>query len=270
MNAGTRRIRGFEVAAHVYGPAGDAPVVVLVHGMMESAEVWGSLVARLCDRHRCVVLELPWNGQQGGFWGEILRPEEWLREALDAFGLQPDAWVAHSFGASTVLALLASRNTSDGAPVVLISPFYKASSEDVTWPLFQRYVNEFTDFIELSIRVRRAGLDPDVLRRMTEATRDRFGCYVWMNFWQLFARMPFLTLHHLTQPVLMLTGDEDFSSPLADVEALHAALPNGTLEVYRGCGHFLLSCREPQCVAAIDRHLADACLTDAELAAAAA
>ncbi|MDF3835348.1 alpha/beta hydrolase [Cupriavidus basilensis] len=236
-------------------------MVVLVHGMMEPPEVWSGVLARLRDRYRCVVLDLPWNGRQGGFWGEILCSEDWLREALDAFQLQPDAWVAHSFGASTVLALLARDAAFDRVPVALISPFYKVSSQDVTWPLFQRYVNEFTDFVELSIRLRRrrAALDPDVLRRMTEAARDSFGCYVWMNFWQLFARMPFLPLRHLTQPVLVLSGDEDFSSPLADAQALRAALPNAALEVHRGCGHFLLSCREQESAVAIDRFLVRTC-----------
>ena len=57
----------------------------------------------------------------------------------------------------------------------------------------------FTDFVELSIRARLKdrALDAAVLRRMTATARDAFGCYVWMHFWQLFARMPFLRLDRI-------------------------------------------------------------------------
>lgn len=259
MRLGTRRIQGFEVSADLHGPAdASAPIVVLVHGMMEPGDIWRSVLTRLSRGYRCVVLDLPWNGRQGGYWGLGLRPEDWLRTAVEAFELHPDAWIAHSFGASTLLAMLATSDEPSDAPVTLVSPFYKASSKDVTWPLFQGYVNRFTDFVELSIRVRmnHKELDPDVLRRMTEAARDSFGCYVWMNFWQLFARMPFVSVERLTQPVLTLTGAEDFSAPLADALALDAALPNGRLEVYPNCAHFLLSSRGEEAADAMARFLA--------------
>lgn len=264
MTSRSRVIHGFKVEAHSLGSTDDgAPLLVFVHGMMEPSRVWKPVAAALGDRYRCVVLDLPWNGEQGGFWGRHMGPQAWLRAALDGFGLKPDGWVAHSFGASAVLSLLATEERDDGAgaPAVLISPFFKHSHREVTWPLFERYVREFTRFVELSIRVRLRdkALDGNVLRRMTEAARDKFGCYVWTQFWQLFAEMPFLPLARLKQPMLLLTGADDFSSPLPDLEALAAALPNAALQVYPDCSHFLLSSSEREVSEATRRFLLAEC-----------
>jgi pimeloyl-ACP methyl ester carboxylesterase len=256
----THRIHGYEVTARHYGPP-DAPVVVLVHGMMESAQVWRPVVARLKGRYRCVMLDMPWNGHQGNLWGQDVRSEAWLEATLTAFNIQPDAWVAHSFGATTLLALLASTGKPDSdAPVVLISPFYKALHEDVTWSLFERYVTRFTGFVEMSITTRlKRELDHAVLRRMTETARDAFGCHVWVHFWQLFSRMPFLSLDQIRQPVLTLVGADDDSSPLADAQALSDALHRGAIEAFPDCGHFLLSQCEAAVTTAIDRFLYCTC-----------
>lgn len=259
MNSRSQLLHGYTLTAHAHGSADEeAPLVVLVHGMMEPAAVWQPVLDVLANGdapYRCVTLELPWNGLQGGLWGRHMCPQAWLQTALELFDLRPDAWVAHSFGASALLALLAGDRSGRGAeaPAVLISPFYKATHQEVTWPLFQRYVNEFTDFVELSIRVRMEDrvVDPVVLGRMTETARDAFGCYVWTEFWRLFAAMPFLPLQMVQQPVLLLTGTEDFSSPLPDVQALENALPDAGLQAYAGASHFLLSSRRNEITHAV-------------------
>jgi len=242
-------LHGYTVSAHWQGSSDPAaPLVVLVHGMMEPPRVWETLVPRLTadpPAWRCVSLELPWNGLQGGLWGRSLTPQQWLRAALERFELQADAWVAHSFGASTLLSLLAEQPDAPGAqaPAVLISPFFKRRPQDVSWPLFQRYVNEFQKFVELSLRVRLEGrpVDAAVLARMTETARDAFGCYVWMEFWRLFSAMPFLPLQRVEQPLLLLGGAQDFSAPVADLRVLAEALPSATLQSYPEASHFLLS-----------------------------
>lgn len=258
----TRRLHGHDVTAHHHG-APDAPLVVLLHGMMEPADVWHSVVHHLVQAdYRCVVLDMPWNGRQGGLWGQDVRSESWLNDTLDAFDLRPDAWIAHSFGASTLLAWLSSSDRPGAhAPAVLISPFYKARHQDITWPLFEQYVTRFTDFVAMSIRLRLGPrqIDPGVLHSMTEKARDAFGCYVWVHFWQLFSRMPFLRLERLRQPILTLTGTEDISSPLADAQALTTALPDGAIQAFPACGHFLLSHCESEAINAIDRFLAQVC-----------
>lgn len=270
MRSRSLSLHGFTLTAHAHGSVNeDAPLVVLVHGMMEPAAVWQPVLEVLTEGvspYRCITLEMPWNGLQGGLWGRHMAPQAWLQAALEQFDLHPDAWVAHSFGASALLALLSGNRSGRGAeaPAVLISPFYKATHQEVTWPLFQRYVNNFTDFVELSIRVRMEDrvIDPAVLGRMTEAARDAFGCYVWTEFWRLFAAMPFLPLHKVSQPVLLLTGSEDFSSALPDVQALESALPEAALQAYVGASHFLLSSRRDEVTRAVASFLSRVSLVE--------
>jgi len=254
-------LSGYTLQARIQGPVG-APLAVLVHGMMESTNAWAPLLPRLATRYRCVVLDLPWNGMQSGLWGRVLPPEQWLHAALERFQLCPDVWVAHSFGANTVLTLLARHPSLPGAtaPAALISPFYKASHHEVTWSLFQQYVNEFRDFVELSIRCRTTRpLAPDVLHRMTEAACENFGCYVWTEFWRVYASMPFLPLRELRQPLFVLTGSDDQCARLPDVKALVDNLPAGRLRVFRGAGHFLLNDSRHDIAGTIEQFLLSHC-----------
>jgi pimeloyl-ACP methyl ester carboxylesterase len=260
MTLRTRDVDGFVLSAReIERGAAGAPLLVLVHGMMEPADVWLP-VARPLARElglRCVALGLPWNGEQGGLWGQTRGPVCWLQRALDEFELAPDAWLAHSFGASTLLGLLSRSGPEQQRPAVLVSPFFKSCHTQVTWPLFERYVAEFIDFVRLSVRIRLGSrmVDAQVLERMTQSARDSFGCYVWMQFWQLFSAMPFLALERLQQPVLTLTGADDFSTPLEDVQALHRKLPQGQLVVYGAASHFLLASRRADVTRATARFL---------------
>lgn len=43
---------------------GDGPVVVFLHGVLMNGTLWDDVVDRLCDRHRCVVLEFPFGAHR--------------------------------------------------------------------------------------------------------------------------------------------------------------------------------------------------------------
>jgi pimeloyl-ACP methyl ester carboxylesterase len=251
---------GYTLSAHWSGAADDdAPLVVLLHGLLEPAMVWAPVIAKLPSYCRYVVLDMPWNGQQGGHWGMRRRPESWMDAAMKAFDLQPDAFVAHSFGASTLLSYLASDAAAGmrhGA-TILVSPFYKRRHAEFDWPLFRRYVAHFPLFVEESVSQRSGGriIEPDLMSRMVETGCDTFGVYNWMEFWQLFSRMPSLDLQRLTQPVLLVSGADDFSAPPADLRALAAALPQCSTEILPQTGHFLLDSRHATLASYIGRFL---------------
>ena len=235
---------------------------LLVHGMVENDEVWRPVLGALPEGICAVTLELPWSGARDALWGLTMAPEAWIGAALDAHGIVPDAIAAHSFGANAVLQMLADRALPQLQQLVLISPFYKPGSADMSWPLFQRYVAEFEHFIGLSMSVR-AGerqLSAEMFALIREKLRDSFGCYSWMQFWQLFSRTPFLQLQHLQLPCLVITGADDFSSPPDDVRALATRLPDARLVVYPECSHFCLTTKEKETVSLITDFMRDVSL----------
>ncbi|MDC8758948.1 alpha/beta fold hydrolase [Janthinobacterium fluminis] len=250
----TREVAGYPIRATYHGECAQPRATWLfVHGMVESDDVWASVPPLLPPGVVAVTLELPWSGRLDALWGLSMAPEQWLHAALEAHGIAPDGIVAHSFGANVVLQYLERHGSGGVAHLLLISPFYKASTGDVSWELFQHYVFEFERFIELSLTVRQGSrpLAPELFGAVRQKLRDQFGCYSWMQFWQLFSRTPFLSLREFTQPCLLITGADDFSSPLADVTALARGLPDARLVVFEDCSHFCLSSKRQETLAQI-------------------
>jgi len=85
---------------------GEGPDVVLVHGTPTSSVVWDGVVARLKERYRFHLLDLPGYGQSEKFEGQEVRLRSFARvlgEWLEAKGLEDPILVGHDFGAGTVL-----------------------------------------------------------------------------------------------------------------------------------------------------------------------
>lgn len=249
-----RTVAGYPIRATWHGTqVRPAATWLLVHGMVETDAVWRPVLDALPDGIRAISLELPWSGTRDSLWGLQMAPEAWILAALDAHGVVPDAIAAHSFGANAVLQMVAQEPFPQLRQLVLISPFYKATTAEVSWPLFQRYVGEFERFIGLSMTVRETErpLSAEMFAVIREKLRDSFGCYSWMQFWQLFSRTPFLPLQQLDVPCLVITGEDDFSSPIDDVKALVSRLPDARLVVYPDCSHFCLTTREKDTVSQI-------------------
>jgi pimeloyl-ACP methyl ester carboxylesterase len=64
--------------------------------------------------------------------------------------------------------------------------------------------------------------------------------------------LPFLPL--ISQPTLVLAGDDDPIIPLANSRILHALIPHAQRHVYPG-GHLELVCDPPRIVPVVERFL---------------
>jgi pimeloyl-ACP methyl ester carboxylesterase len=256
----SRDVAGYPIRASWYGTLEQPDATwLLVHGMVETDEVWRPVLDALPEGICAVTLEMPWSGTRDSLWGLKMAPEAWILAALDAHGVVPDAIAGHSFGANAVLQMLAQQAFPQLRQLILISPFYKPTTADMSWPLFQNYVGEFDRFIGLSMTVRASDrkLSDEMFAVIRDKLRDSFGCYSWVQFWQLFSRTPFLPLQQLAVPSLVITGADDFSSPLDDVRALVSRLPDARLVVYPDCSHFCLTTREKEAVSHITDFMRD-------------
>jgi pimeloyl-ACP methyl ester carboxylesterase len=225
--------------------------VVLLHGLLDDSTGWARVMER--SSHPCLAIDLP------GFGGSSLplqpRIEAYARDveaALEHLGLVHATVVGHSLGGAVATALAERSDAVDGLalvapagfgtlrlaewvalpgvsavaqaalPLGLANPLVVAAAYS-TMVAHRRLPSR-----ELVGRLRRSALRAGRGARMAveavaEAGRSADG----------FHRRPV----RFEGPVSVLWGDRDALVPPAHAEAVKAALPQATVEVWRAMGH---------------------------------
>lgn len=221
----------------------DAPWhLVTVHGLADTPDIWQPVCQTLDLSFRSYQqLSLKWHMGVGEAYtypdcGAV------LREGWKQLPSGPKVVLTHSFGGNAFLRMMQADPVQDIAAVVLLSPYYKASYAEFTWPLFQRYVVEFERFLLCSIDARMKG------RPLTEAMRNKilehlmqgYSPASWVMFYQTWSTTPALDLSRLTMPCKVMAAQDDFSLLTDDVLALAKQLPDSSFDMLDGLGHFSL------------------------------
>lgn len=103
-----KRIRYREIDL-VYRDLGKGPCIVLLHGYLESGEIWNSFAALLGDAYRLIIPDLPGHGASGT-WSNIHTMDELadaLHTILEKEGIGNIFLAGHSMGAYVTLAFAA-------------------------------------------------------------------------------------------------------------------------------------------------------------------
>ncbi len=89
---------------------GQGSVMVLLHGYLESLEIWGDFATQLAQRYRVISIDIPGHGQSGVI--APAHPMSLMAEAVDAvlqhLGVGRCMLVGHSMGGYVSLAYLAA------------------------------------------------------------------------------------------------------------------------------------------------------------------
>jgi pimeloyl-ACP methyl ester carboxylesterase len=91
-----------------YSDNGNGPVIVLLHGYLESSEVWKGFAQNLSSEFRVIAVDLPGSGESD-VYGEVHSMEfmaEALKELFDTLGLKKVFLTGHSLGGYVGLAFL--------------------------------------------------------------------------------------------------------------------------------------------------------------------
>ena len=84
------------------------PTIVFIHGALNDHSVWEAQSASLAGRgHRVLALDLPGHGDGGAALASVEAMAGWVRERLDADGVERALLVGHSMG--SLIALEAAR-----------------------------------------------------------------------------------------------------------------------------------------------------------------
>ena len=240
-----------------YQEAGDpkAPALVLIHGFASSTLVWSKVFLRLADAgYRVIALDMlghgysakPRNGEY-----TIAGQAKLLTRWLDALQIPRAIFVGCSYGGA-VAAICALDNPDRVEKLVLIgavsnnrplafklmrffsspvlgdvvSPLLLGSRRLLrrrmkrvydrhAWVMDERHVNA------RHLPLRAAGTHRAIIRTVRRWDAERIS----------------RDAHLITQPTLLLWGENDLEIPLADGERLHAEIPGSRLIVFLKCGH---------------------------------
>lgn len=248
----------------------DAPTVVFGHGLLFSGRMFDAQVAALREDHRCVTVD--WRGQgrspatPDGYDMDTLLDD--LVALLDRLGLAAVHYVGLSMGGFVGMRLaarhparvrtLALLDTSAGPEPLRNRLRYRAMA--------QVYRRSGIGLLRRPVarvmfgRTFLAGPRADgVVREWSDTLRatDRDG--VARAIRGVVARRPVppAELAAISAPVLVVVGDEDVATPVADARAVAAAVPGARLEVVTGAGHSS-TVEAPEAVTALLREFLDA------------
>jgi pimeloyl-ACP methyl ester carboxylesterase len=227
-----------------YAESGEGPALVLVHGITENHHAWDPILPAL-DRHWHVVsVDLRGHGESDRHepYGPTVLAAD-VHAVVEELGLDAPLMVGHSLGGIVVSAYGGARSPSRGIvnvdqPVALGG--FKEALEPLA-PMLQGSPEEFAAAIGIVFGVLDGPLPPAERARLDALASPEQDVVlgIWGTVFELPAEQLDLlaasVVEGVTVPYLSLHG----SDPGADYpDWLNAIIPNATVEVWDGLGHY--------------------------------
>jgi len=227
---------------------GEGPALVLIHGIGASRHSWDGLIAGLRHEFRCISYDLRGHGRSPVpsppySLDDLVEDLERLRLEL---GLEQAHFAGHSLGGMIgpayarkyptrvrslgLLSTAAFRTEDDAAKVKgVVAAMHARGVAPVLETLKERW---FTP----EFMARR----PEVIeRRMQQVIETRAD--VFLSVFDIYAMTEMSPwLHEITQPALVLTGENDGGCNPRLNSAIAAAMPNATLAILPALRHAIL------------------------------
>lgn len=240
-----------------YQEAGDkhAPAMVLIHGFASSTLVWSKVFLKLAAAgYRVIAVDMlgygysakPRNGEY-----TIPGQAKLLTRLLDHLGIPRAIFVGSSYGGAVAascaldypkrvekLILVGAVNNNRPLEFTLMRLFGSPVVGDVVSPLLigsrrllRRRMKRVYDRHSWVLDERRV----DARHLPLRASGTQRAIVRTVRGWD--AERISRDAHLITQPTLLLWGENDPDIPLADGERLHAEIPGSRLLVFLNCGH---------------------------------
>src|SRR5215211_1279704 len=240
-----------------YQEAGDpaAPALVLIHGFASSTLVWSKVFLPLAEAgFRVIAVDMLGYGYSGKPRnGEytIAGQAKLLIGLLDQLGINRTTLVGSSYGGAVAatcaldypqrverLVLIGTVNNNRPLNYRLMRVFGSPVFGDVVSPLLigsrrllRRRMKRVYDRHEWVLDERRV----DARHLPLRAAGTQRAIIRTVRSWD--AERISRDAHLITQPTLLLWGENDLDIPLADGERLHAEIAGSRLIVFLNCGH---------------------------------
>jgi len=240
-----------------YQEAGDrhAPAIILIHGFASSTLVWSNVFLRLAEAgYRVIAPDMlgygysakPRNGEY-----TIAGQAKLLTRLLDALGIPRAIFIGSSYGGAVAatcaldypdrvekLILVGAVNNNRPREFMLMRFFGSPVLGDIVSPLLlgsrrllRRRMKRVYDRHAWVMDERRV----DARHLPLRAAGTHRAIINTVRRWD--AERISRDAHLITQPTLLLWGENDREIPLSDGERLHAEIPGSRLIVFLNCGH---------------------------------
>ena len=223
-----------------YTDIGEGTPVLLLHGWGSSCEVYTGFINTLKNRCRLVALDFPGCGKSDTMaepW-DLQKYCDFVLNFMAAVGLENPIMMGHSHGGRVTLYMTASGMVNppkivllDAAGLIPKKTFkqkyraksFKAIKAVLTLPLIKNFSGSLLDKARRHYGSADYNAAPEVLRKtlvslVNTDIRD--------------------ILPNIKCPSLLIWGENDTATPLADAQVIEALIPDAGLCVIKGTGHF--------------------------------
>ncbi len=227
---------------------GEGPLVVLLHSLAQSAELWRPLIDHLSTDHRVVAPDARGHGRSEWDGEPFTVPDlaDDVARLIAHLDAGPAGVVGLSMGGSTAIAL-ATRHPESVDRLVLADTTADYGPDKVdSWETRARNAVEKPREDQVSFQYDRwfspsfVESDPEEARRVadifvrTDSAAHAAACRALGSFDDSDR------LSRIDQPTLILVGEEDYATPPAMAEALHRAIDGSRLEILPKTRHLSL------------------------------
>ncbi|MBI3978508.1 MAG: alpha/beta fold hydrolase [Chloroflexi bacterium] len=231
-----------------YVEAGSGPTVVCAQGQGLNTDLWRHLLPALSRQYRAIAYDLRGMGKseapgrRGGTHTVELNADD-LAAFLDALQIERTAIVAHTFGASVAMVLAATQPERVGA-MVLVNTTAMMGEPGISQALYRAATAELDGMAPL--------LDVGMARWFVESVhrerpevikfyREMLGSTAPLGFAAGARAMAKMDLRPLLGqircPTLVITGEQDWSTPPAHLEVIARGIPDARLVAVGNASH---------------------------------
>jgi len=222
-----------------YLEAGQGPVLVLVHGLGSSSEVWRDSIRYLARGYRVVAIDLPGYGKSDKPRSDysIEYHAAALNDFIDALGADKVALVGNSMG-GWVSAIIALNHPEKVSHLILVDSAGLRRDTGASAVNLNPATKEEMRTLLLSLFADKAFVTEKLVNDQWEYRKD-IRHSVKATLESLKTKLPLLDdrLKNIKVPTLIIWGGEDTLTPLAYAERFAKGVPGSKLVVIDHAGH---------------------------------
>ena len=233
-------VNGYRIHYYALGPESGRPVL-LVHGLGGRAEDWQKLAPYLRKAgYRVYLPDLPGFGKSekpADFSYSVTDQSKVVVGFMDALGLQQVDLGGWSMG-GWIVQLVAANNPDRISRLMLFDSAGLYMRPEWDTKLFTPISPAEIEKLDKRLMPHPPKLPDFVARDILRVSRE----HAWIMHRSLDTMLlgretTDALLQHLKMPVLIIWGEQDQITPLAEGEKMHTLIPQSQMDVVAGCGH---------------------------------